>query len=92
MSEQSLLRRCPVVPVVVIHDVAHALPLGEALLAGGITVAEITLRTDAGSTPSKSWPRSFPSCTSAPDRFSWPSMSTRSSTQALNSWSAQDRR
>ena len=48
MSEQSLLRRCPVVPVVVIHDVAHALPLGEALLAGGITVAEITLRTDTG--------------------------------------------
>jgi len=48
MSEQSLLHRCPIVPVVVIHDAAHALPLGEALLAGGITVAEITLRTDAG--------------------------------------------
>jgi 2-dehydro-3-deoxyphosphogluconate aldolase/(4S)-4-hydroxy-2-oxoglutarate aldolase len=48
MSEQSLLHRCPIVPVVVIHDVAHAVPLGEALLAGGITVAEITLRTDAG--------------------------------------------
>ncbi|SDO34314.1 2-dehydro-3-deoxyphosphogluconate aldolase / (4S)-4-hydroxy-2-oxoglutarate aldolase [Nakamurella panacisegetis] len=47
MSE-SLLHRCPVVPVVVIHDAAHALPLGEALLAGGITVAEITLRTAAG--------------------------------------------
>ncbi|MET0863757.1 MAG: bifunctional 4-hydroxy-2-oxoglutarate aldolase/2-dehydro-3-deoxy-phosphogluconate aldolase [Nakamurella sp.] len=48
MTEQSLLHRCPVVPVVVIHDAAHALPLGEALLAGGITVAEITLRTGAG--------------------------------------------
>ena len=48
MSEQSLLHRCPVVPVVVIQDVAHALPLGEALLAGGITIAEITLRTEAG--------------------------------------------
>ena len=48
MSEQSLLHRCPIVPVVVIHDAANAVPLGEALLAGGITVAEITLRTDAG--------------------------------------------
>jgi 2-dehydro-3-deoxyphosphogluconate aldolase/(4S)-4-hydroxy-2-oxoglutarate aldolase len=48
MNEASLLRMCPVVPVVVIHDAAHALPLGEALLAGGITIAEITLRTSAG--------------------------------------------
>jgi 2-dehydro-3-deoxyphosphogluconate aldolase/(4S)-4-hydroxy-2-oxoglutarate aldolase len=48
MSEQSLLHRCPIVPVVVILDADHAIPLGEALLAGGITVAEITLRTDAG--------------------------------------------
>lgn len=48
MIEQSLLRRCPIVPVVVIDDAAHAVLLGQALLAGGITVAEITLRTDAG--------------------------------------------
>jgi 2-dehydro-3-deoxyphosphogluconate aldolase/(4S)-4-hydroxy-2-oxoglutarate aldolase len=48
MSSQSLLTRCPIVPVVVIHDAAQALPLGEALLAGGIDVAEITLRTAAG--------------------------------------------
>ena len=48
MTEQSLLNRCSVVPVVVLHDVEHALPLGEALLAGGITIAEITLRTPAG--------------------------------------------
>src|SRR6476620_3531290 len=48
MSPQSLLTRCPIVPVVVIHDAAQALPLGEALLAGGIDVAEITLRTAAG--------------------------------------------
>ena len=32
----------------VIHDAAQALPLGEALLAGGIDVLEITLRTAAG--------------------------------------------
>ena len=44
----SLLGRCPVVPVVVLDDPELAVPLGEALLAGGIDVVEITLRTDAG--------------------------------------------
>lgn len=34
-----------VVPVIALHDVAHAVPLAEALLAGGIDVMEITLRT-----------------------------------------------
>lgn len=46
--ETSLLGRCPVVPVVVLDDAELAVPLGEALLAGGIDVVEITLRTDAG--------------------------------------------
>lgn len=36
-----------VVPVVVIADPAHAVPMAEALLAGGIDVIEITLRSDA---------------------------------------------
>ncbi|GAA2863395.1 bifunctional 4-hydroxy-2-oxoglutarate aldolase/2-dehydro-3-deoxy-phosphogluconate aldolase [Pseudonocardia halophobica] len=44
----SLLARCPVLPVVVLDDPAQALPLGEALLAGGVDVVEITLRTAAG--------------------------------------------
>ncbi len=36
-----------VVPVVVIADPAHAVPMAEALLEGGIDVIEITLRSDA---------------------------------------------
>ena len=48
MAEQSLLKRCPIVPVVVLQDLADAIPLGEALLAGGIDIAEITLRTSVG--------------------------------------------
>jgi 2-dehydro-3-deoxyphosphogluconate aldolase/(4S)-4-hydroxy-2-oxoglutarate aldolase len=44
----TILTRCPVVPVVVLDDAAHALPLAEALLAGGIDIIEITLRTSAG--------------------------------------------
>jgi 2-dehydro-3-deoxyphosphogluconate aldolase/(4S)-4-hydroxy-2-oxoglutarate aldolase len=45
---ESLLNKCPIVPVVVIQDIDDAVPLGEALLAGGIDIAEITLRTPAG--------------------------------------------
>jgi 2-dehydro-3-deoxyphosphogluconate aldolase/(4S)-4-hydroxy-2-oxoglutarate aldolase len=35
-----------VIPVMVIHDVAKAVPLAEALAKGGLTVLEITLRTE----------------------------------------------
>lgn len=35
----------PVIPVVVLDDVAAAVPLAEALLAGGVGVIELTLRT-----------------------------------------------
>ena len=44
----SLLGRCPVMPVVVLDEPAQAVPLGKALLAGGIDAVEITLRTTAG--------------------------------------------
>jgi 2-dehydro-3-deoxyphosphogluconate aldolase/(4S)-4-hydroxy-2-oxoglutarate aldolase len=43
-----LLSGFPVVPVVVIETAEQALPLGRALLAGGIAVMEVTLRTEAG--------------------------------------------
>lgn len=35
----------PIVPVLVIHDIAHARPLAEALIAGGLPALEVTLRT-----------------------------------------------
>lgn len=37
----------PIVPVLVVHDVAHARPLAEALVAGGLPALEVTLRTPA---------------------------------------------
>jgi 2-dehydro-3-deoxyphosphogluconate aldolase/(4S)-4-hydroxy-2-oxoglutarate aldolase len=43
-----ILKRAPVVPVIVIHDLAHAVPLADALVAGGLPVLEITLRTSVG--------------------------------------------
>lgn len=41
------MQRSPVVPVVVIDDVAHAVPLARTLVAAGIGVIEVTLRSDA---------------------------------------------
>jgi len=43
----SLIDRVPVIPVVVLHDVAHAVPVAEALVEGGVPVIELTLRTPA---------------------------------------------
>lgn len=43
----SILRMGPVVPVLIVEDVATALPLAKALVAGGIRVLEVTLRTTA---------------------------------------------
>jgi 2-dehydro-3-deoxyphosphogluconate aldolase/(4S)-4-hydroxy-2-oxoglutarate aldolase len=37
----------PVIPVIVVKDVAHAVPLAKALVAGGLPVLEVTLRTPA---------------------------------------------
>jgi 2-dehydro-3-deoxyphosphogluconate aldolase/(4S)-4-hydroxy-2-oxoglutarate aldolase len=41
----TLMRRAPVIPVLVIDDVAHAVPIAQALVAGGLPVLEVTLRT-----------------------------------------------
>lgn len=42
----ALCRLAPVIPVLVIDDLNHALPLARALIAGGLPVLEVTLRTD----------------------------------------------
>lgn len=45
MNTLELTQYGPVVPVIVIEDVAHAVPLARALVAGGVRVLEVTLRT-----------------------------------------------
>jgi 2-dehydro-3-deoxyphosphogluconate aldolase / (4S)-4-hydroxy-2-oxoglutarate aldolase len=45
MTLDDILARAPVVPVLIIEDLAHAVPLGRALVAGGLSVLEVTLRT-----------------------------------------------
>ena len=45
MNVDSLLAISPVIPVVTIRDVRHAVPLAQALLDGGVAIIEVTLRT-----------------------------------------------
>jgi len=45
MTPLDLMRVGPVIPVIVIEDLAKAVPLAKALVAGGVRVLEITLRT-----------------------------------------------
>lgn len=46
MTMRSILSRSPVIPVLTIDRLEHAVPLAQALYAGGLTVLEITLRTE----------------------------------------------
>lgn len=43
---KDMLSRAPVVPVIVLNDVAKAKPLAEALVSGGLPLLEVTLRTE----------------------------------------------
>ncbi|MBG7621999.1 bifunctional 4-hydroxy-2-oxoglutarate aldolase/2-dehydro-3-deoxy-phosphogluconate aldolase [Herbaspirillum sp. AP02] len=43
-----IMRASPVIPVIAIDKFEHAVPLARALVAGGIRVLEITLRTEHG--------------------------------------------
>lgn len=45
MNIDAIMRTAPVIPVIVIEDEAHAVSLAEALVAGGLRVLEVTLRT-----------------------------------------------
>ena len=42
---RQMLSLAPVIPVIIINDVSQARPLAEALVAGGLPVLEVTLRT-----------------------------------------------
>ncbi len=50
MNISKILSISPVMPVILLEQADRAIPLGEALLAGGIKTIEITLRTSAALT------------------------------------------
>ncbi len=47
LNPLTLASHGPVIPVIVLQRLEHAVPLAEALLAGGVKVLEVTLRTPA---------------------------------------------
>jgi len=49
----SVLHVSPVIPVVTIDDPQHAVPLAKALVAGGVRIIELTLRTESALTSLK---------------------------------------
>ena len=46
LTALQVMRDAPVIPVIVLNDVAHAVPMARALVAGGIRMLEVTLRTN----------------------------------------------
>ena len=45
MHMREILRVAPVIPVLMIERLEHAVPLARALSAGGLRVLEVTMRT-----------------------------------------------
>ncbi len=45
LTPLQVMTHAPVIPVIVLSDIAHAVPLARALVAGGIRMLEVTLRT-----------------------------------------------
>ena len=45
LTALQVMQDASVIPVIVLNDVAHAVPMAKALVAGGICMLEITLRT-----------------------------------------------
>ena len=45
LSALQVMQDAPVIPVIVLHERAHAVPMARALVAGGIRMLEVTLRT-----------------------------------------------
>lgn len=47
LTPQEIMTLSPIIPVIEINDIAQSIDLAQALIAGGITILEITLRTPA---------------------------------------------
>ena len=45
LTSLQVMQDAPVIPVIVLNDVAHAVPVARALVEGGIRMLEVTLRT-----------------------------------------------
>ena len=60
MNLEKILRASPVLPVIALERLDQALPMAEALLAGGISTLEVTLRTPVALDAIRQISRAFP--------------------------------
>jgi 2-dehydro-3-deoxyphosphogluconate aldolase / (4S)-4-hydroxy-2-oxoglutarate aldolase len=60
LTSRLVMQDAPVIPVIVLNDVAHAVPMARALLAGGIRMLEVTLRTPQALTCMEAIARAVP--------------------------------
>jgi 2-dehydro-3-deoxyphosphogluconate aldolase/(4S)-4-hydroxy-2-oxoglutarate aldolase len=45
LTALQIMQDAPVIPVIVLNDISHAVPMARALVAGGVRMLEVTLRT-----------------------------------------------
>jgi 2-dehydro-3-deoxyphosphogluconate aldolase/(4S)-4-hydroxy-2-oxoglutarate aldolase len=62
LDPTALVAQTPVIPVLTIERAADAVPLARALVAGGLTVIEVTLRTKAAIEAVKAIAAEMPDC------------------------------
>ena len=60
MDINQRIEELKIVPVVVLHDAKDAVPLAQALVDGGLPVAEVTFRTDAAEASIREIAKAFP--------------------------------
>ena len=60
MNVFEMLAQYKIVPVIAVDDAAHALPLAEALMAGGLPLAEVTFRSPAAAEVIRVMTRKYP--------------------------------
>lgn len=60
VGADEVVSRVPVIPVITINRMADAMPLAEALVKGGLTVLEVTLRTQAALDAIRELSQAFP--------------------------------
>lgn len=63
VAMKNLLKKTPVIPVITINHIDHVLPLAKALVSGGISLLEITLRTPIALEAIKLLKKKLPECT-----------------------------
>ena len=89
----SLLSQVPVVPVVVLDDLDHAVPVAQALVAGGLPVIELTLRTPVALDAIAAIAAEVPEILVGAGTITSPGSSSRArSRQGPSSWSHPARR